>query len=158
MNILNIEHISKIFGEKVIFRDASFGIQEGDKVGIIGINGTGKSTLLKMIAGEEEPDSGQIIRQNGIRLAYLPQNPVFPAEATVASYALEGNSDTDWIVQSNLTRLGITEYEKKIEHLSGGQKRRTALAKTLAGEFDVLILDEPTNHLDEEMIFWLEDY
>ena len=158
MNILNIEHISKIFGEKVIFRDASFGIQEGDKVGIIGINGTGKSTLLKMIAGEEEPDSGQIIRQNGIRIAYLPQNPAFPAGATVASYALEGNSDTDWIVQSNLTRLGITEYEKKIEHLSGGQKRRTALAKTLAGEFDVLILDEPTNHLDEEMISWLEDY
>lgn len=158
MNILNIEHISKIFGEKVIFQDASFGIQEGDKVGIIGINGTGKSTLLKMIAGEEEPDSGQITRQNGIRIAYLPQNPVFPAEATVASYALEGNSDTDWIVQSNLTRLGITEYEKKIEYLSGGQKRRTALAKTLAGEFDVLILDEPTNHLDEEMISWLEDY
>lgn len=158
MNILNIEHISKIFGEKVIFRDASFGIQEGDKVGIIGINGTGKSTLLKMIAGEEEPDSGQIIRQNGIRIAYLPQNPAFPAGATVASYALEGNSDTDWIVQSNLTKLGITEYEKKIEHLSGGQKRRTALAKTLAGEFDVLILDEPTNHLDEEMISWLEDY
>lgn len=158
MNILNIEHISKIFGEKVIFQDASFGIQEGDKVGIIGINGTGKSTLLKMIAGEEEPDSGQIIRQNGIRIAYLPQNPAFPAGATVASYALEGNSDTDWIVQSNLTKLGITEYEKKIEHLSGGQKRRTALAKTLAGEFDVLILDEPTNHLDEEMISWLEDY
>lgn len=158
MNILNIEHISKIFGEKVIFQDASFGIQEGDKVGIIGINGTGKSTLLKMIAGEEEPDSGQIIRQNGIRIAYLPQNPAFPAGATVASYALEGNSDTDWIVQSNLTKLGITEYEKKIEQLSGGQKRRTALAKTLAGEFDVLILDEPTNHLDEEMISWLEDY
>lgn len=158
MNILNIEHISKIFGEKVIFQDASFGIQEGDKVGIIGINGTGKSTLLKMIAGEEEPDSGQIIRQNGIRIAYLPQNPAFPAGATVASYALEGNSDTDWIVQSNLTKLGITEYEKKMEHLSGGQKRRTALAKTLAGEFDVLILDEPTNHLDEEMISWLEDY
>lgn len=158
MNILNIEHISKIFGEKVIFQDASFGIQEGDKVGIIGINGTGKSTLLKMIAGEEEPDSGQIIRQNGIRIAYLPQNPIFPEGATVASYALEGNGDTDWIVQSNLTRLGISEYDKKIEHLSGGQKRRIALAKTLAGEFDVLILDEPTNHLDEEMISWLEDY
>lgn len=158
MNILNIEHISKIFGEKVIFQDASFGIQEGDKVGIIGINGTGKSTLLKMIAGEEEPDSGQIIRQNGIRIAYLPQNPIFPEGATVASYALEENGDTDWIVQSNLTRLGISEYDKKIEHLSGGQKRRTALAKTLVGEFDVLILDEPTNHLDEEMISWLEDY
>lgn len=158
MNILNIEHISKVFGDKVIFEDASFGIQESDKIGIVGINGTGKSTLLKMVAGEEEPDSGQIVRQNGIRIAYLPQTPEFPAGATVNSYALDGNAETDWIVQSNLTKLGITEYEKKIEQFSGGQKRRIALAKTLAGDFDVLILDEPTNHLDEEMILWLEEY
>ena len=78
MNIINIEHISKIFGEKVIFEDASFGIQQGDKIGIVGINGTGKSTVLRMIAGEEEPDQGQIIRQNGLKIAYLPQNPHFP--------------------------------------------------------------------------------
>lgn len=84
MNIINIEHISKIFGEKVIFEDASFGIQQGDKIGIVGINGTGKSTLLRMIAGEEEPDQGQIIRQNGLKIAYLPQNPFFPEGATVA--------------------------------------------------------------------------
>ena len=84
MNIINIEHISKIFGEKVIFEDASFGIQQGDKIGIVGINGTGKSTLLRMIAGEEEPDEGQIIRQNGLKIAYLPQNPHFPKGATVS--------------------------------------------------------------------------
>ena len=87
MNILNIEHVSKIFGEKTIFDDVSFGIQEGDKIGIIGINGTGKTTLLRMIAGVEEPDEGQIVKQNGIRLAYLPQHPVFPKDATVLSYA-----------------------------------------------------------------------
>lgn len=158
MNIINIEHIHKVFGEKVIFEDASFGIHEGNKIGIVGINGTGKTSLLRMIAGIEEPDQGQIIRQNGLRIAYLPQNPEFPSQATVLSYALDGNNDTDWLVQSNLNRLGITGYDMPIEQLSGGQKRRVALAKVLASEFDVLLLDEPTNHLDEEMILWLEDY
>ena len=100
MNIINIEHISKIFGEKVIFEDASFGIQQGDKIGIVGINGTGKSTVLRMIAGEEEPDQGQIIRQNGLKIAYLPQSPHFPKGATVASYVLSGNGDKDWLVRS----------------------------------------------------------
>lgn len=158
MNIINIEHIHKVFGEKVIFEDASFGIHEGNKIGIVGINGTGKTSLLRMVAGIEEPDQGQIIRQNGLRIAYLPQNPEFPSQATVLSYALDGNNDTDWLVQSNLNRLGITGYDMPIEQLSGGQKRRVALAKVLASEFDVLLLDEPTNHLDEEMILWLEDY
>lgn len=158
MNIINIEHISKIFGEKKIFDDASFGIQEGDKIGIIGINGTGKTTLLKMVAGVEEPDEGQIICRNGLRLAYLSQNPEFPEDATVQSWALSGIPETDWLVQSNLTKLGITEYGARLDELSGGQRRRAALAKVLASEFDVLLLDEPTNHLDEEMIAWLEDY
>ena len=158
MNIINIEHIHKIFGEKIIFDDASFGIHEGNKIGIVGINGTGKTSLLRMIAGIEEPDQGQIIRQNGLRIAYLPQNPEFPSQATILSYALEGNSDTDWLIQSNLSRLGITQYDIPIEQLSGGQKRKVAMAKVLASEFDVLLLDEPTNHLDEEMILWLEDY
>ena len=99
MNIINIEHISKIFGEKVIFEDASFGIQQGDKIGIVGINGTGKSTLLRMIAGEEEPDQGQIIRQNGLKIAYLSQNPHFPKGATVASYVLSGNGDKPFLFQ-----------------------------------------------------------
>lgn len=158
MNMLNIEHISKIFGEKVIFDDASFGVHEGDKIGIIGINGTGKTTLLKMIAGMETPDEGQIIKQNGMRIAYLPQNPQFPEDATVLSYALDGTAETDWLVQSNLTKLGIAQYDSLISQLSGGQKRRVALAKVLAADFDMLLLDEPTNHLDEEMIIWLEDY
>lgn len=162
MNILNIEHISKIYGEKVIFDDVSCGIQEGEKVGIIGINGMGKTTLLRMIAGEEEPDQGQIIKQNGIRLAYLPQNPQFPKDATVISYAYDGIPETDWTakseVKSALNKLGITDHEAKIKTLSGGQKKRVALAKTIAASFDVLLLDEPTNHLDNEMIEWLEDY
>lgn len=156
MNILNIEHISKIYGEKVIFEDASFGVQEGDKVGIIGINGTGKSTLLKMLAGKEVPEIGQIIMQNNVRLAYLPQNPQFPENATILSYIQD--CEAEWKVQSNLTQLGITEYEKQIAVLSGGQRRKVALAKILAQDFDILLLDEPTNHLDEAMISWLEEY
>lgn len=158
MNIINIEHISKIYGEKTIYEDASFGIQQGDKIGIVGINGTGKSTLLRMIAGEETPDEGQIIRQNGLKIAYIPQNPVFPEGADIRSYALSERNGEDWQVESNLTELGITDLDQKIEHLSGGQKRRVVLAKTLAGDFDVLLLDEPTNHLDGEMITWLEEY
>ena len=158
MNIINIEHISKIFGEKVIFEDASFGIQQGDKIGIVGINGTGKSTVLRMIAGEEEPDQGQIIRQNGLKIAYLPQSPHFPKGATVASYVLSGNGDKDWLVQSNMTKLGIEVSEQEVENLSGGQRRKLALAKVLAGDFDVLLLDEPTNHLDLDAIAWLEEF
>lgn len=158
MNIINIEHISKIYGEKTIFDDASFGIQEGDKIGIVGINGTGKSTLLKMIAEKENPDSGQIIRQNGLKIAYVPQNPVFPENADIRSYAFDRGDGEDWKVESCLTELGIREYDMPISHLSGGQKRRVVLAKVLAQDFDVLLLDEPTNHLDGSMIAWLEEY
>ena len=130
MNIINIEHISKLFGDKLIFDDASFGLQEGDKVGIVGINGTGKSTLLRMVAGEETPDSGQIIRQNNLKMAYLPQTPEFPKDATVLSYALSGDEE-DWQVQSNLVQLGITEYDAKLDTLSGGQRRRIDIARAL---------------------------
>ncbi len=162
MNIINIEHISKIYGEKVIFDDVSCGIHEGEKIGIIGINGTGKTTLLRMIAGEEETDGGQIIKKNGIRIAYLSQHPDFPKDATVSSYAFAGISETDWTakseVKSALNKLGITDYEARIHELSGGQKKRVALAKTIAASFDVLLLDEPTNHLDSEMVEWLEEY
>lgn len=158
MNIINIEHISKIYGEKTIFDDASFGIQEGDKIGIVGINGAGKSTLLKMIAEKENPDSGQIIRQNGLKIAYVPQNPVFPEDADIRSYAFDRGDGEDWKVESCLTELGIREYDMPISHLSGGQKRRVVLAKVLAQDFDVLLLDEPTNHLDGSMIAWLEEY
>lgn len=156
MNILNIENISKIYGEKVIFDHASFGIQEGDKIGIIGINGTGKTTLLKMVAGLEEPDEGQIIKQNNLRIVYLPQNPQFPENATILSYIQD--SEQQWKIESNLNKLGILEYDTPIEYLSGGQRRKVALAKVLALDFDMLLLDEPTNHLDAEMIAWLEEY
>lgn len=158
MNIINIEHIGKVFGEKIIYEDASFGVQQGDKIGIVGINGTGKSTLLRMIAGEETPDEGQIIKQNGLKIAYVPQNPDFPDDADIRTYALSEDAGEVWQVEANLLELGITQYDQKISSLSGGQKRRVVLAKTLAEDFDVLLLDEPTNHLDGEMIVWLEEY
>lgn len=162
MNVLNIEHISKIYGEKIIFDDVSCGIQENDRIGIIGINGTGKSTLLKMIAGEETPDQGQIVKQNGIRIAYLPQNPEFPKGATVLSYVCQDIPETDQVMRSearsNLNKLGISDYEQRVDQLSGGQRKKVALAKTLTDSFEVLLLDEPTNHLDNEMLAWLEEY
>ena len=162
MNVLNIEHVSKIFGDKVIFDDISYGVHEGDKIGIIGINGTGKSTLLKIIAGLETPDEGQIITQNGLRVTYLPQNPDFPDGAHVLDYVADGKWQRDWSTESEarniLNKLGISEHEEEISHLSGGQKKRVALARTLVNPSDVLILDEPTNHLDNEMVTWLEDF
>lgn len=161
MNILNIEHVSKTFGEKVIFDDVSYGIDDGDKIGIIGINGTGKTTLLKMIAGIEEPDEGRITRQNNLKIAWLPQNPEFPEDSTVLTY-VTGDGTDSWSLESEaktvLNRLGIAEYTELISHLSGGQRKRVALAKTLLHPADVLILDEPTNHIDNEMAAWLEDY
>lgn len=160
MNILNIEHVSKVFGDKVIFDDVSYGIHEGDKIGIIGINGTGKTTLLKIIAGLEETDEGQVICQRGLRVAYLPQNPEFPENATVLSY-VTGNPNVAMAesdAKAILNRLDVTDYEAEISHLSGGQKKRVALARTLVEPADVLVLDEPTNHVDNEMAAWLEDY
>lgn len=162
MNIINIEHISKVFGEKQVFDDISCGIHQGDKIGIIGINGTGKTTLLKIIAGLEEPDQGQVIFQKGLRVTYLPQSPKFPEHATVLSYVADGADGADWGRESEaknaLNRLGITDYHEEIDHLSGGQKKRVALARTLVNPADVLILDEPTNHIDNEMAVWLEEY
>ena len=160
MNIINIEHISKIFGGKVIFDDVSCGISEGEKIGVIGINGTGKTTLLRVLA--EQPDEGQVITQNGIRIAYLQQNPAFPEEKTVLSYVTDGMWDMDWTLQSEaksmLNQLGIVDHEQPLAELSGGQRRKAALVRTLVQDFDVLLLDEPTNHLDNEMLTWLEDY
>ena len=162
MNILNIEHVSKIFGEKRIFDDVSYGIHEGDKIGIIGINGTGKTTLLKIIAGLEEPDEGQVICQNGLRITYLSQNPEFPEGATVLDYVTQGKQELDWNTESEaksiLNKLDIKDHQAKIDTLSGGQKKRVALARTLINPADVLVLDEPTNHIDNEMALWLEDY
>jgi len=162
MNVLNMEHISKVYGDKVIFDDISVGIHQGDKIGIIGINGTGKTTFLRILAGLEEADEGQVITQNGLRLAYLSQHPVFPEKATILSYVSQGKREEDWNPETDahmvLNRLGITDHEEEIDHLSGGEKKRVALARVLINPADVLILDEPTNHLDNEMAGWLEDY
>lgn len=162
MNVINVEHVSKLYGAKMIFDDVSLGIQEGDKIGIIGINGTGKTTLLRIIAGAEDPEKGQVVRQNALKISVLSQSQEFPDDAMVLSCVTAGSRQDIWDAQSEaksiLNTLGITEHEKKISCLSGGQKKRVALAKVLMEPSDVLILDEPTNHLDEQMINWLEDY
>lgn len=162
MNILNIEHISKIYGEKVIFDDVSLGIHSGDKIGVIGVNGTGKTTLLKIIAKINEPDKGQIICGNGIRVSYLPQNPEFPKKQSILDYVMDGKEHQDWKTESEaktiLTKLGIYDFDEGCDHLSGGQKKRVALARTLVDPTEVLILDEPTNHLDNDMVLWLEEF
>ena len=154
MNIINIEHISKLFGDKLIFDDASFGLQEGDKVGIVGINGTGKSTLLRIVAGDETPDSGQIIRQNNLKMAYLPQTPEFEEGTTVLRAAIADNVNelNQWTIEADarsmLNQLGFYDYDEKVEHMSGGQKKRVAIAGVLAMNPKILILDEPTAGLD----------
>ena len=162
MNILNMEHISKIYGDKVIFDDISVGIHQGDKIGLIGINGTGKTTFLRILAGTEEPDQGQVIMQSGLRISCLSQHPEFPEGATILSYVTAGKQEQDWNPETDahmiLNKLGIVDHEEEIAHLSGGQKKRVALARVLINPADVLILDEPTNHLDNEMAGWLEDY
>lgn len=162
MNILNVEHISKIYGEKVIFDDVSLGIHQEDKIGIIGVNGTGKTTLLKIIAGLEETDSGEVIYSNGTRISYLPQNPEFHGNPSILQYVMEEKNHQDQKAQSEaktiLTKLGIYDFDEKTQHLSGGQRKRIALARTLVDPSEVLILDEPTNHLDNDMVLWLESY
>lgn len=162
MNILNIEHISKIFGEKVIFDDVSCGVHGNDKIGIIGINGTGKTTLLRIIAGVEEPDQGNVICQNGLKISYLPQNQEFPEHTAILDYVTAGGKQEEWTAESEakniLNHLGMTEHYENIDVLSGGQKKRVALARVLMEPSDVMIMDEPTNHLDEEMVTWLEDF
>lgn len=194
MILLNVENISKSYSEKKLLTDISFGINEGDKIGLIGINGTGKSTLLRLIAGAEQPDSGRIVKGNSVRIEYLPQNPDFNLEATVLEQVFRGNSKEmalireyekacqnqaasyetiielthkmdaahAWNIESEaksvLTKLGIIEFDQKIGNMSGGQKKRIALAAALINPSELLILDEPTNHLDNETIDWLEQY
>lgn len=174
MNLLTVDHVTKVFTQRKIFEDASFYLQEQEKVGVIGINGTGKSTLLKMIAGMEEPDSGEVIYANQIVVHYLPQMPEFDPDATVLESVLsyvsvgsvhkESNKDEHemWNLESSaksmMTKLGIYDFDEKTGHLSGGQKKRLALVAVLLTPCDVLLLDEPTNHLDAEMAEWLENY
>ena len=164
MNLLTMEHLTKFYTERMLFQDAGFSINEGEKIGVIGINGTGKTTLLRIAAGLEEPDEGTVTMGNGLAVRYLAQNPYFEEGSTVLSCVMKGNSTphNKWTLESEakamLTRLGIYEFGTEIEKLSGGQKKRVALASVLLSEADILILDEPTNHLDSSMAEWLEDY
>ena len=174
MNLLSVDHITKVFTQRKLFCDASFYLQEGEKVGIIGINGTGKSTLLKIMAGMEEPDHGEVIRANNLVIRYLPQMPEFDPEKgaleSVLSYAQIGSvhkqetheEHEKWNLESNaksmMTRLGIYNFDEPVGHMSGGQRKRLALVAVLLTPCDVLLLDEPTNHLDSDMAEWLENY
>ena len=159
MNILNVEKVSKTYGEKQLFDEVTLGVNKGDKIGVIGVNGTGKSTFLKIIAGLEEADAGQVVKGKGVTVAYLEQKAQFPEKDTILGYVLRGKQhSSEAEAKIILTKLGITEFDKDIHALPGGQKKRVALAKTLVEPAEVLILDEPTNHLDNEMVIWLEDY
>lgn len=200
MNILTVEALSKSFGDKILFDNASFGMEDRDKIGIIGVNGTGKSTFLKIIAGLEEPDSGNVVVNNSVRIRYLAQNPPYDPEATVLRQVFEGggeelqtvsaymnvmeqlelhpedtnvqnhlvqiSQDMDrldaWSLESEakniLSKLGISRYDALMGTLSGGQRKRVALASALIQPAELLILDEPTNHIDHDSVTWLEQY
>ena len=154
MNLLTAEHLKKSYTERLLFDDVAFSIGEGDKIGLIGINGTGKSTLLKIVAGLEEPDEGTVVKGRNLYIRYLPQNPEFEAGRTVLDCVIRENMahehawDLEGDAKSMLNKLGITDYSAKVETLSGGQRKRVALAAVLLSTADLLILDEPTAQLD----------
>ena len=161
--LLSAEQLTKTYGTRSLLDSVSFYVEPGDKVGIIGVNGCGKSTLLRLLAGAEEPDGGAVRPDPNVRLAYLPQNPVFPGEHTVLEQVLLGLDGDDrtlaeYEAKTILNQLGVPRFDQKMEELSGGERRRVALAAVLARPCDVLLLDEPTNHLDDRMVGWLEDY
>lgn len=164
MNLINIEKLTKSYTERKLFEDASFSLQEGEKVGVIGINGTGKTTLLRMIMGTEEAEEGNITVANHVVMRYLPQHPEFSPEKSSLECVLEGNvtEENRWSIESDakamMTRLGIKDYSQPAGQLSGGQRKRLALISVLLSPADILLLDEPTNHLDNDMADWLEDY
>lgn len=164
MNLLTMEGVSKAYTDRVLLDQVNFSINQGDKIGIMGINGTGKSTLLKILAGIETADDGKVTKGSSITLRYLYQNPIFQEEDTILSAVLRENVTklNEWSVESEakamLHQLGFRKFEEPIKNLSGGQKKRVALANALLAPVDILILDEPTNHLDNEMAAWLEDY
>lgn len=165
-SFLQVENLTKSYGDRLLFEDVTFGVYEGDKIGIIAKNGTGKSTLLKLIAGKESPDSGNIIFRNGLRVGILEQTPVFGTNMTVMDYCLDVDhhiheEDAQNYVDRTrqlLSQLDINDTEARIDTLSGGQAKRVALAKVILSEPDLIILDEPTNHLDIGVIEWLENW
>ena len=161
--LLSAEHLSINFGSRQLLDDVNFYLNEGDKTGVIGINGTGKSTFMKVLAGVTEPDDGTISRNPNVQVSFLPQNPVMQDDATVLEqvflhFPAEFRALNEYEAKSMLNRLGLPDFEQKVGTLSGGQRKRVALAAALLSPADVLILDEPTNHLDSEMVAWLEDW
>ena len=160
--LLSAEHLSINFGSRQLLSDVDFYLNEGDKTGIIGINGTGKSTFLKVLSGVQEPDGGKVSRDPNVQVSYLPQNPVMDDGATVLEqvflhFPAEFRELNEYEAKAMLNKLGLPDFDQKVGTLSGGQRKRVALAAALIHPADVLILDEPTNHLDTEMVTWLED-
>ncbi|MCI6320863.1 MAG: ABC-F family ATP-binding cassette domain-containing protein [Clostridiales bacterium] len=161
--LLSAERISINFGSRQLLENVNFYLNEGDKTGIIGINGTGKSTFLKVLAGITEPDAGTISRNPNVQVSFLPQNPAMDDSATVLEqvflhFSPEFRALNEYEAKSMLNRLGLPDFDQKVGTLSGGQRKRVALAAALLHPADVLVLDEPTNHLDAEMTAWLEDW
>lgn len=164
MNLLTIKNLTKAHTNKVLFDDVDFAVNDNEKIGFIGINGTGKSTLLRIIAGLDEPDAGTVIKGNNVHIRYLPQMPVFENGSTIYDYVVtqNKNSENEWTIEGDaktiLNKMGFDNYDLKVDSLSGGEKKRVALCAVLLAKADILILDEPTNHLDRWMINYLEDY
>ena len=162
MNLLTAKEITKIYTNKNLFTGADFSIEEKDKVGIVGINGTGKSTLLRILAGIEDTDGGEVVKGNKVYVRYLPQNPEFPKGITIFDYVVTANKteDNEWSIvrdgRAMLNQMGFEDENEVIDHLSGGQKKKVALAAALMAPCDILLLDEPTNHLNSDVILWLE--
>ena len=159
--LLSAEHLEKDYGGKKLLNDVTLYLNAGDRVGLIGVNGTGKSTLLKVLAGIEPPDTGRVTRDPNVQLAYLPQTPVMDDGNTVmeqvfADYPPDFRALNEYEARTILTKLGVAEFDRKVGELSGGQRKRVALASVFVHPADILILDEPTNHLDSEMVLWLE--
>lgn len=161
--LLSAEGLVKTYGTRDILREVSLHLERGDRVGVIGVNGTGKSTLLRILAGVEEPDGGTVRRDPNVRLEYLPQDPAFSGEYTVLEQVFAGLSQEarelqEYEARTILTKLGVSDFGQRVGELSGGQRKRVAMASALVHPCDVLILDEPTNHLDNDMVLWLEEY
>ena len=161
--LLSAEKITKSYSEKILLNGVSLYLNEGDKIGVIGVNGTGKSTFLNIIAQMEDPDSGTISKNPGVRIEYLQQNPIWNEKLTLLEHVFLGTATAlrqtkEYEAKTVLTKLGLTEYDTPISQLSGGQRKRAAIASALIHPCEVLILDEPTNHLDNQMVMWLENY
>lgn len=165
MNLLTIDKVTKGYTDKILFKEVSLGIQEGDKIGVIGVNGTGKSTLLKIISGIEEADAGEVTTGRNIKIEYLAQQPEFDVSKNILENVMLQDQDShekDWNkeadAKSMLDKLGIRDYDGRVDVLSGGQRKRLALVRAILNPADILVLDEPTNHLDNDMAEWLEKY